>query len=56
MIMEQEILEEKLKSLFKIYEVKRNEVKKMAEKTWEILEGACYSCRKCKLWKQETML
>ncbi len=21
----------------------------MAEKTWEILEGACYSCRKCKL-------
>ncbi len=23
----------------------------MAEKTWEILEGACYSCRKCKLWE-----
>ena len=23
----------------------------MAEKTWEILEGACYNCRKCKLWE-----
>lgn len=23
----------------------------MAERTWEILEGACYNCRKCKLWE-----
>ena len=23
----------------------------MAEKTREILEGACYNCRKCKLWE-----
>ena len=26
-------------------------MKKWQKKTWEILEGACYSCRKCKLWE-----
>ncbi len=26
----------------------------MAEKSWETLEGACYSCRKCKLWERRT--
>ena len=25
-----------------------------AEKSWETLEGACYSCRKCKLWERRT--
>lgn len=26
----------------------------MAEKSWEILEGACYSCKKCRLWEMRT--
>ena len=24
------------------------------EKSWEILEGACYSCKKCRLWEMRT--
>lgn len=26
----------------------------MAEKSWEILEGACHSCKKCRLWEMRT--
>lgn len=26
----------------------------MAEKTWEILEGAVHSCKKCRLWEMRT--
>ncbi len=26
----------------------------MAERSWEILEGACYSCKKCPLWETRT--
>lgn len=26
----------------------------MPEKTWEILEGACLSCKKCRLWEMRT--
>ena len=26
----------------------------MAEKSWEILEGACLSCKKCRLWETRT--
>ncbi len=26
----------------------------MAEKSWETLENACYSCQKCRLWEMRT--
>lgn len=26
----------------------------MPEKTWEILEGACGCCQKCRLWETRT--
>ena len=29
----------------------RKEVADVGEKSWEVLEGACYGCKKCRLWE-----
>lgn len=32
----------------------RTGVVRLAEKSWEILQGACLTCRKCRLWEMRT--